>query len=415
MSATKKSKTYHYHAEWESDFFFIMIDQKCCCLICNSSVAIPKKGNIERHFRSFHENYNEDFPKGSELRKMKIISLKKELSFKQNMFSKLKNQPTMVTTASLKVCHLLAKAKKPFSDGELIKESFIAAAESLFSDFKNKNEILSNIKSLQLSRTTVMRRIEDLSSHVNNQLMSDIHNCVAFSLQFDESNDFTDIAQLMIFIRMVFKDYSSKEELLKIIPLHGRTTGGDIFAAFDNFVTESQLPLYKLISVTTDGAPAMVGRNLGFISFCKHSDKYPNFLTYHCIIHQLVLCSKRLNTADVMNSTFKIVNSIRGKALQRRLFKLKSDNDEEKELLLYNNVRWPSRSQFLERFLLLIDDVRNFVCQKGDHYSELSDKKWLLDLSFLVDFCKKLNDLNLELQGKNKNLIDMISSIRSFQ
>lgn len=116
-----------------------------------------------------------------------------------------------------------------------------------------------------------------------------------------------------------------------------------------------------------------------------------------------------------MNSTFKIVNSIRGKALQRRLFKLKSNNDEEKELLLYNNVRWLSRSKFLERFLLLIDDVRNFVCQKGDHYSELSDKKWLLDLSFLVDFCKKLNDLNLELQGKNKNLIDMISSIRSFQ
>ena len=39
----------------------------------------------------------------------------------------------------------------------------------------------------------------------------------------------------------------------------------------------------------------------------------------------------------------------------------------------------------------------------------------IIDLSFLVDFCLKLNNLNLELQGKNKSLIDMISAKRSFE
>ena len=69
------------------------------------------------------------------------------------------------------------------------------------------------------------------------------------------------------------------------------------------------------------------------MALCRNDDKYPNFLANHCIIHQQVLCSKRLNTNEVMNIAFKIVNSIRGSALQRRLFRLQSQ-DLKKELLL---------------------------------------------------------------------------------
>lgn len=46
------------------------------------------------------------------------------------------------------------------------------------------------------------------------QLLEDVSNCVAFSLQLDESTDIRDIAQLLVFIRMVFEDFSVKEELL---------------------------------------------------------------------------------------------------------------------------------------------------------------------------------------------------------
>jgi len=83
-------------------------------------------------------------------------------------------------------------------------------------------------------------------------------------------------------------------------------------------------------------------------------------MKYHCIIYQQALCSKRVNTKDVLNITFKIVNSIRGKALQRRLFKSQLV-DEDKELVLFNNVRWLSRSKFTERFILLIEDIKSFL------------------------------------------------------
>ena len=43
------------------------------------------------------------------------------------------------------------------------------------------------------------------------------------------------------------------------------------------------------------------------------------------------------------------------------------------------------------------------------------DKNQLIELSFLVDLCGKLNNLNLELQGKDKKVIDMLSSIKVFE
>ncbi|KAG8229913.1 hypothetical protein J437_LFUL008245 [Ladona fulva] len=44
------------------------------------------------------------------------------------------------------------------------------------------------------------------------------------------------------------------------------------------------------------------------------------------------------------------------------------------------------------------------------HIEELSDSSWLLDLAFLADITEKLNILNLDLQGKDKDLAQMMGS-----
>lgn len=112
-----------------------------------------------------------------------------------------------------------------------------------------------------------------------------------------------------------------KEDLLTVMTLVERTRGEDIFAAFRNFVDKNDIPLQKLSSVTTDGAPAMVGRTNGFVQLCKNNDKFPRFFNYHCIIHQQALCAKILKFDHVMKTIVKIINSIHAKALQRRLFR----------------------------------------------------------------------------------------------
>jgi hypothetical protein len=53
--------------------------------------------------------------------------------------------------------------------------------------------------------------------------------CKFFSLQLDESIDSEDTAQLVILIKMVFQDFSTKEEFLKTLLLKGRTRGKIFF------------------------------------------------------------------------------------------------------------------------------------------------------------------------------------------
>ena len=148
---SKEAKTYHFHTEWEVDFFFTMSFSKCVCLICHSTIAVPKKGNVERLFRTVLGRYDTDFPPKSELRKRKVNELKSQLTGQQSFFTQHTSNAKAATEASFRVCHAIDKNKKSFQDGEMVKEAFIEAADSLFRDFKNKAEILSSIKALQLS------------------------------------------------------------------------------------------------------------------------------------------------------------------------------------------------------------------------------------------------------------------------
>lgn len=294
MVEGKRAKTYHFHPEWEQDYFFVYSHSKPVCLICNATVALAKKANLERHFKTVHRSYDTDFPAKTLLRATKVRDLKAQLAARQSIFTKPKTQSKAATIASYRVSHVLAKHNKPFKDGNIVKEAFLEAADSLFDHFKNKTEIVDAIKGVQLSRNTATRRCEEMAVDVEEQLRKDIDACECFSLQFDESTDMVDMAQLCVFIRMVFEDMSTKEELLTILPLKGHTRVEDIFNAFMGFVSRTKLPLFKLISITTDGAPSMVGRTSGFIALCKESESFPDILNYHCIIHQQVLCGKIL-------------------------------------------------------------------------------------------------------------------------
>ena len=74
--------------------------------------------------------------------------------------------------------------------------------------------------------------------------------------------------------------------------------------------------MQKLVSITIEGAPVMVGRVNGFIAKCREDDAFPNFLNYHCIIHQQALCAKMLNMKEIMNVAMKMACSIRARSLQ---------------------------------------------------------------------------------------------------
>ncbi|KAK7901476.1 hypothetical protein WMY93_018245 [Mugilogobius chulae] len=347
MSAAKKVKTYSFHEEWELDFLFTSVNDKCVCLICGFSVAVGKRCNVERHFTKLHGNFPRDFPTGSALRREKVKELKLALQRQQSLFTKPTKRGNAATEASFKVAHLLTKHKKAFTDGAVVKEAMTAVAETLFEDHKSKTEILSAISSVQLGANTVARRVTALSRDAAKQLDTDIQRCKWFSVQCDESVDASDTAQLAVFVRMVFEDFSTKEEFLTLLPLKTTTRGIDIYNAVKNYLVEKNVPIERLVSITSDGAPAMTGRHSGFIAHCKADPDFPKFLNYHCIIHQQAICAKVLDFDHVMGPVVKIINSIRAKAKQHRSFKLFLEECDANhgDLLLHTDVRWLSREK----------------------------------------------------------------------
>jgi hypothetical protein len=38
---------YNFNEKWEKKYFFINVNNKCVCLICNVTVAVSKKCNVE--------------------------------------------------------------------------------------------------------------------------------------------------------------------------------------------------------------------------------------------------------------------------------------------------------------------------------------------------------------------------------
>ncbi|XP_072392175.1 uncharacterized protein [Diabrotica undecimpunctata] len=122
------------------------------------------------------------------------------------MFTRPVKQSVAATIASFKISYILTQHKKPFEGGAAVKEAFIEATNLLFEDFKNKTDVMSAIKEVQLSHPTVTRHIEIMGKELESQVKSDNMKCMYSALQFDKSTDMTDTAQLCIFIRMVFSD-----------------------------------------------------------------------------------------------------------------------------------------------------------------------------------------------------------------
>ncbi|KAI2660980.1 General transcription factor II-I repeat domain-containing protein 2 [Labeo rohita] len=161
----------------------------------------------------------------------------------------------------------------------------------------------------------------------------------------------------------------------------------------------------------------MLGSEKGLEGLYKVNDRFPEFWSFHYIIHQEHLVSKKLNLDHIMKPVLEIANFIRTHALNHRQFKNligELDKDLPSDLLLHCAVRWLLRGNVLSRFFELLNPVKLFLTEKHKDYPELHDPQWISDLAFLVDVLHYLNRLNVDLQGKLKILPDMVQSVFAF-
>ncbi|XP_015440313.1 PREDICTED: general transcription factor II-I repeat domain-containing protein 2A-like [Dufourea novaeangliae] len=256
-----------------------------------------------------------------------------------------------------------------------------------------------------------------MSSNVTYLQVEDIQLSSALSLAIDESCDIKDTAQVTHFVRYM-SSQGPKEELLGLLPLSGQTRGEDIANAVQKCLEDNKIDLNKIVSIATDGARSMTGKNKGATTILQSKINH-EILTFHCIIHQETLCAQTFpaEIVEVMNLVIKIVNSILSKALYHRQFKefLNEMETQYSDLLLHNKVRWLSKGKVLKRFALCLNEINTFINEKGINHPELENDKWLQKFYFMVDITAKLNELNLKLQGKGNPAYVLVEELVCFE
>ncbi|XP_029656188.1 general transcription factor II-I repeat domain-containing protein 2A-like [Octopus sinensis] len=231
-----------------------MHNSKPTCLICKEKVSVVKEYNVRRHYETKHSEYAK-FSK--ELKTRKLDSLKSELRNQQRLLNSSIHSSSDTVKASYSVAMIISKRMKSFSDGEFVKECLDAVVKDILPD---KTKKFSNIS---LSRQTICRRVNDISNEIVVTLRDQIKYFKSYSLAFDECTDISDTSQLVVYIRGVTESFQVKQEMLNLVSLKDTTKGEDIFQAVMKCLSDNGANLETLAGLTTDGAPAMIGRNKG--------------------------------------------------------------------------------------------------------------------------------------------------------
>ncbi|XP_068206166.1 protein FAM200C-like [Palaemon carinicauda] len=109
------------------------------------------------------------------------------------------------------------------------------------------------------------------------------------------------------------------------------TTGEDIFASINSYLTQHGLSWNYCCGICTDGAPSMIGKYKGFIT--RALKENPSIIITHCFLHSEALVAKTcgeeltevLNQAVKMGRLEGIVTSVnKMKGFQRKLKSWKS-------------------------------------------------------------------------------------------
>jgi hypothetical protein len=153
-----------------------------------------------------------------------------------------------------------------------------------------------------------------------------------------------------------------------------------IFNLINNFITSNNISWSNCVGMCTDGCPTMLGNNGGLKA--RVHEIAPHVKFTHCMIHRQALAAKSMQAAlkSVMDNAVSVINFIRSRALQSRLFERLCDDmgSVHHNLLLHTAVRWLSRGKCLTGLFKMRHEVFLFLSEQKHELADcFSDQVWL--------------------------------------
>ncbi|XP_062254936.1 zinc finger BED domain-containing protein 5 [Platichthys flesus] len=274
----------------------------------------------------------------------------------------------------------------------------------------------AKLDTIPVSDNTIQRRISDMAYDVKEQVVNSVRKSPIHAIQLDESTDVAHCAQLMVYVRFI-EELNVREDFLFCIPLPARTTADELFKALNDFYQAEGLEWSRCCGICTDGARAMTGRHSGLVK--QVQTVAPAAVWRHCIIHRQALAAKKMpkELRAVLDEAVKIVNIIKSRALNARMFRIMCDEmgAQFKQLLLHSEVRWLSRGKVLTRLCELREEAFLFLTEINSPLAKhLEDMNWLALLAYLSDIFERINTLNNSLQGKECNVYTAHDQVSGF-
>ena len=196
------------------------------------------------------------------------------------------------------------------------------------------------------------------------------------------------------------------------------TRSTDVIETIFTFFNTEGLEWNEVCGICTDGAPAMLESKSGFQAKIKEIS--PQTKGFPCIMHRYALSCDTLSSSlkEVLNLMTKLVNYVKGSALDSRLFKefCKDMSSDHEVLLFYDAVCWLSKRNVVGRIFDLREELKEFLQLKGQKIfvAELNDEECNKRLAYLLDVFGHLNKLNLKLQGPELNFITFKDNLCGF-
>ncbi|XP_040297427.1 zinc finger BED domain-containing protein 5-like [Bufo bufo] len=382
-------------------------EERPVCLLCLKMLAADsmKPNKLSRRLKTLHPNHAN---KPLEFFQRKRVEYCKQSS--RFLTATSVNQRALL--ASYKVAYQIAQCKKNHTIAE---ELILPAALDMVSVMLDEASA-AKIKTIPLSNDTVARRINDIADDLNEQLVDKLKD-KRFALQFDEAIDSNKDCLFIAYVRFEMPN-SLCEDLLFCKYVRDRATAEELFKMLDCFLTENGLKWENCMGVCSDGAQTMAGMRKGLRTLIKKVS--PNAEWTHCILHREALASRHLSSElnEVMTDIIGVVNLIKTRPLKTRVFSAICEEmgAEHQAVLFHSEARWLSQGKVLSRVFELREEIRMFLEQehKYDVARKFSDVNFLMKLAYLSDIFGKLNELNLQFQGKNQHLPQATDKINSF-